>query len=392
MKTGVTTGNLTQRRRAIESQWGEFVSGSVPSAGIHPDIASSWQRSAQHLQPQRHHAPADDEYIALQRWQASQLHHATQPEQTQIMQLANEGDLVAAIADPQGNLLWTFASRHMRKRAETVNFKAGGHWDEPSVGTNAVGLSLKLGRSVTVFSSEHYLPFVHDWVCYAAPITHPQSGEVLGVLDISTTWNRHTPLGQAAVSEFARAIASRIPLAAPRAELCIHALGQPRMVYRGKTLNLAQRQIEILCLLALNPQGLTLEAFHAALYGDLPVSPTTLKAELSHLRHLLDGQIGSRPYRLQVSVWADFIHVWQSLRQKQPQAALDLYRGSFLPQSESPELAEWRHCIDAVMGKAVAACQDPSRLIEKLCHSTSGSELVRERLGELMTHTPPRQK
>ncbi len=386
-QVNLATGNLSQRRRSIETQWNRFVSGgsSLQNIGIRDDIMSSWQRSAQFIQPREVHAPADDAYTTLERWKESLLCQAAQREQEQMMQLAKEGELVAAIADPQGRLLWTFSSRHMRSRAESVNFTAGGRWDENSVGTNAVGLALKLRRSVTVFSSEHYMPFVHDWVCYAAPIMHPQSGEVVGVLDMSTTWNRHTPLGQAAVTELARSIARCLPQHLPRAELEIHALGQPRVLFRGKPMNLPMRQIEILCLLALNPQGLTLEGFHAALYGDLPVSTTTLKAELSHLRRLLDGQIGSRPYRLQIPIWADFIHVWQALRQQQSSEAFSLYRGSFLPQSESPELEEWRHCIDAVMGKALDSCQDPSLLMDKLCSSTSGSELVRERLSELVS-------
>jgi hypothetical protein len=236
-----------------------------------------------------------------------------------------------------------------------------------------------------VFSSEHYLPFVHDWVCYASPILHPQSGELVGILDLSTTWKRHTPLGQSAVSDLARSIARGLPQNLPKAELEIYALGQPRILFRGKPLNLPMRQVEILSLLALNPQGLSLEGFHAALYGDLPISMSTLKAELSHLRRLLDGQIGSRPYRLQIPVWADFIQVWQALRNQQTSEAFALYQGSFLPQSESPELEEWRHCIDAVMGKALDSCQDPSVLMEKLCKSTGGSELVRERLAELVS-------
>ncbi|QTR45058.1 transcriptional regulator [Thiothrix litoralis] len=383
----VRGSRLTQRRSEIETQWSRFVAGSpfIKTDNVREDIMSSWQRSAQHLKPQRLHAPADDEYTAARHWQESPLCQAARREQDAMMQLAKEGELVAAIADPSGRLLWTFASNHMRKRAEAVNFTAGGHWDERSVGTNAIGLSLKLRRSVTVFSSEHYLPFVHDWVCYGAPIIHPQSGECVGILDMSTTWNQHTPLGQAAVTELARSIGRCLPQNLPLAELEIHALGQPRILFRGKPMNLPMRQVEILCLLALNPQGLTLEGFHAALYGDLPVSTATLKSELSHLRRLLDGKIGSRPYRLQVPVWADFIRVWETLRQQQSQEAFSLYRGSFLPQSESPEIEEWRHCIDAVMGKALESCQDPSVLMEKLCHSTSGSELVRERLEELVS-------
>lgn len=384
----MTGGALSQRRSTIETQWSRFVAGSpfMKAENVRDDIMSSWQRSAQFIKPQQYHAPADDEYTAARLWQESQLCQAARREQEAMMQLAREGELVAAIADPSGRLLWTFASSHMQRRAESVNFTAGGHWDERSVGTNAVGLSLKLRRSVTVFSSEHYLPFVHDWVCYAAPIIHPQSGECVGVLDMSTTWNRHTPLGQAAVTELARSIASGLPQNLPHAELEIHALGHPRVLFRGKPLNLPMRQVEILCLLALNPQGLSLEGFHAALYGDAPVSAATLKSELSHLRRVLEGQIGSRPYRLLTPVWADFIQVWQTLRQQRTNEAFSLYRGSFLPQSESPELEEWRHCIDAVMGQALESCQDPSVLMEKLCHSTSGSELVRERLAELASN------
>ncbi|EIJ34861.1 helix-turn-helix domain-containing protein [Thiothrix nivea] len=384
-QANLTGGPLSQRRTNIETQWSRFVAGSpfVKTENVRDDIMSSWLRSAQHIKPRQPHAPADDEYTAAKLWQESQLCQAARREQDAMMQLAREGELVAAIADPCGRLLWTFASSHMQRRAESVNFTAGGHWDERSVGTNAVGLSLKLRRSVTVFSSEHYLPFVHDWVCYAAPIIHPQSGECVGILDMSTTWNRHTPLGQAAVTELARSIATGLPQNLPRAELEIHALGQPRVLFRGKPLNLPMRQVEILCLLALNPQGLSLEGFHAALYGDSPVSTATLKSELSHLRRVLDGQIGSRPYRLLIPAWADFIQVWQTLRQQRTSEAFSLYRGSFLPQSESPELEEWRHCIDAVMGKALESCQDPSLLMEKLCHSTAGSELVRERLAEL---------
>ena len=378
--------SLLKRRSVIDSQWNRFVSGASGGVKIpvRDDIASSWQRSAQYIQPRQGSAPADDLYVTQQMWKGSILSQAVQREQEQIKQLAKEGELVAAIADPQGRLLWTLASQHMRSRAESVNFTAGGWWDERSVGTNAVGLSLNLKRPVTVFSSEHYQPFVHDWVCYAAPILHPQSGELVGVLDMSTTWRRHTPLGQAAVTEIARSIAQGLPQNLPKAELEIYALGQARVIFRGKTLHLPLRQVEILSLLALNPQGLSLEGLHAALYGEQSVSLSTLKAELSHLRRILDGQIGSRPYRLQISVWADFIQVWQALHHNHTSSAFTLYQGSFLVQSNSPELEEWRHCIDAVMDKALSSCEDATLLMDKLCKSTGGSELVRERLAELV--------
>lgn len=384
----MTSGTLSQRRRITETGWRQFVTGApllkkvnhVPS-----DIIQSWRRSAQFIKPDQTQAPVDEEVTSTLRWKESLLYPAARFEQERMIQLANEGKLAIAIADPCGRLLWTFASKHMRERARAINFTAGGHWHEHAIGTNAVGLSLKLRRPVTVFSSEHFQPFLHDWVGYAAPIEHPQTGEVVGALDLSSTWNRHTPLGQAAVTELARSLARYLPRNLPRAELEIHALGQPHIQFRCQRLSLPMRQVEMLCLLALNQQGLSLEGFHAALYGDAPVATSTLKAELSRLRRLLDGRIGSRPYRLQVPVWADFIHVWQALRQQQMSEAFSLYRGSFLPQSTSPELEEWRCCIDAVMEQTLETCQDTTLLINTLCHCTAGSELVRERLLELVS-------
>lgn len=386
MKHSNTTCGLSQRRHMMETQWSRFISGSpfLNQDDINEDILSSWQRSSQYIPSQQHCPPAEDAYDTVQRWQGSPLAQAAQYEQENLKQLTQEGDLVAAIASPRGQLLWTFASSHMYSRAESVNFIAGGYWDERSAGTNAVGLAQKLRRAVTVFSSEHYQAYVHDWVCYAAPIMHPQTGECIGILDISTTWKRHTPLGQIAVNDLARSIANGLPKELPRAALEIHALGQPRVLLHGKELKLTKRQIEILCLLTLNPQGLRLDPFHAALYGDAKTSTSTLKAELSQLRRLLDGKIGSRPYRLTLPVWADFIEVWQALRQQRCNKAISLYRGTFLPQSESPELEEWRNCIDAVMGQALNTCEDPRLLMDKLCQSSSGSELVRERLAELV--------
>ncbi len=380
---------LVQRRQDIEAQWRRFRTGQplIQGNAVRDDIISSWERSAGYLQTYQLHAPAEDPAVAKAQWKASLICQAAERSQASIMQLAEEGDLVAAIADPSGRLIWTFASKRMHDRAETINFTAGSCWDERAVGTNAVGLTLKLQRPATVFSSEHFQPFVHDWVSYAAPVLYPRSGECAGVLSLSTAWNRHTPLGQAAVTELARSIAEGLPHNRPKAELEIHALGQPRVLFRGKPLRLPLRQIEILCLLALNTRGLNLEAFHAALYGDAPVSSSTLKAELSHLRRLLDRQIGSRPYRLKVPVWADFIEIWQVLRRHKTGEAFSLYRGTLLPQSESPELEEWRRCIDAVMSQALGSCRDPVLLMDKLCHGSSGSELVRERLDELMANS-----
>ena len=383
------TNTLRQRRGAIEHQRSQFDADRLlpKEKSVSREILQSWQRSAKVIHDTSQCAPCDDHAVTSALWKESPLSIAAQKEQSNMQQLVKEGQLVAAIADPCGRLLWTCASGYMSRRAEKLNFTAGGHWAERDVGTNAVGLSLTLKRAVTVFSSEHYSPYVQDWVCYAAPIIHPITGECLGALDISTTWNKHTPLGQSATTQLAQSIAQSLPSVLPRAELELFALGQPKVVFRGKALSLPPRQIEILCLLALNPDGLNLQQLHAAIYGDAPVSLSTLKADVSHLRRCLDGEIGSRPYRLTTSTWADFIHIWRALDAQRTNEAMAMYRGAFMPASESPEIQEWRHCIDAVMTQLINKCDSPQQLLHKISQSADGSILARDRLIELLAHT-----
>ena len=66
-------------------------------------------------------------------------------------------------------------------------------------------------------------------------------------------------------------------------------LGQPSAQLDGLPLRLTRRQMEILALLALNPDGLNLGELHSRLYGDRPVSQGTLKAEMSQLRACSGG-------------------------------------------------------------------------------------------------------
>ncbi len=165
---------------------------------------------------------------------------------------------------------------------------------------------------------------MHDWVCWAAPVHDPATGVQLGVLDLSTTWDRTHPIGLATARVLARLIeqalpATAHPLGATADEtgdpgLVMTLLGQAETRFDGQRLLLSRRQTEILALLALHPQGLSLDQLHAMVYGDQTVTFSTLKAEVSHLRHALGGQLSSRPYRLQMPVHTDVDHVLSLLR------------------------------------------------------------------------------
>ena len=124
--------------------------------------------------------------------------------------------------------------------------------------------------------------------------------------------------------------------------LFLNLLGRVEVALDGQRLLLNRRQTEILALLALHPEGLTLEHLHALLYGDKSVTASTLKAEVSHLRSALGGQLASRPYRLMLPVDTDVDQVLDLLRRGEVAAALDVYGGDLFPGTGSPALAEPR--------------------------------------------------
>jgi hypothetical protein len=263
----------------------------------------------------------------------------------------------------------------MRRKAESVNFVAGGRWDDASVGTNALDLANRVGAPSMVFSAEHYAPIVHNWVCWAAPVHDPATGEQLGVIDLSTTWDRTHPIGLATARVMARLIEtampastghSRTPMQAvpdDRPGLSLHLLGAAEARLDGQRLLLNRRQTEILALLAMHPEGLSLEHLHALLYGDQSVTPSTLKAEVSHLRAALGGQLASRPYRLMMPVHLDVDTVVSLIRQGKVRAAVAAYGGDLLPGTNSPALSELADYIAVAVREALMSDPQPDAVV-----------------------------
>jgi transcriptional regulator of acetoin/glycerol metabolism len=268
---------------------------------------------------------------------------------------AQDGGLVVAITDPSARIMWTCEGTVMRRLAEGVNFVPGGCWDESSVGTNALDLALRLDTSSTVYSAEHFNACVHDWTCWAAPIHDPASGRQLGVLDLSTTWDRAHPLGASTAVAYARLLEqalAELP-AAPLGALRLRLLGHGEAWLDGVRLLLTRRQLEILALLALHPAGLTLDALHARLYGDRPVSPVTLKAELSHLRRTLNGAIAARRYRLTLPVTCDATEIIELVRARRIREVVDRYDGELLAGTEAPGLIEHANYLAVAVREAL---------------------------------------
>ncbi len=366
---------LQTRRVGAVRAWTSFVEhGDDAETLVRPEILTSWTRSEAAISTDVTEAPLADESETAAYWQSSPLQTAVERVEAELRRTAEDGDLVVAVTDPETRILWTYGGRVMRRKAETVNFVVGGRWDEQSVGTNALDLANRLDSPSMVFSAEHYASIVHNWVCWAAPVHDPVTGKQLGVIDLSTTWDRTHPIGLATARVMARLIEAAMPSSHhhpvvgafdERAEpgLVMSLLGTAETWLDGQRLLLNRRQTEVLALLAMHPEGLSLEHLHALVYGDQAVTLSTLKAEVSHLRSAVGGQLASRPYRLMMPVSTDVDLVLGLLRSGRVAAAVDAYGGDLLPGTNSPALTELAEYVAVAVREALLADPQPDAVV-----------------------------
>jgi transcriptional regulator of acetoin/glycerol metabolism len=404
-----TRSQLHRRRSHLARAWDQHIPAicdqrptSAARMGVRTEIAASWERSAAHIMPEAHEAPLADVDETRRAWEESPLNAAVRQLGSQLQAAADDGDLVVAVTDPDARILWTYGGAVMRTKAESVNFVPGGRWDEASVGTNALDLALRLDRAATVYSAEHFSSCVHGWVCWAAPVHDPATGRQLGVLDLSTTWDRSHPIGLATAGALARLLGREVRAASAVTAAGAHdgasschgllelkLLGQPSAQLNGARLRLTRRQMEILALLALNSDGLELAELHARLYGDRSVSLGTLKAEMSQLRARLGGHLESRPYRIGLDVRCDVTDVLHRLRAGDVTGAVERYGGELLPGSESPALAEFGHFVTVAVRNALLSDPHPAAVQRYLELTPHDLELLGDSRGRRPTNGQP---
>jgi hypothetical protein len=366
---------LQTRRLDAVRAWTSFLEhGDDAEILVRPEILTSWTRSEAAISTDVTEAPLADESETQAIWRGSPLQTAVARVEAELRRTAEDGDLVVAVTDSETRILWTYGGRVMRRKAETVNFVPGGRWDDQSVGTNALDLANRLAEPAMVFSAEHYASIVHNWVCWAAPVHDPVTGAQLGVIDLSTTWDRTHPIGLATARVMARLIETAMPPSSQRPTrgpleettepgLVMSLLGTAETWLDGQRLLLNRRQTEVLALLAMHPEGLSLEHLHALVYGDQAVTLSTLKAEVSHLRSALGGQLASRPYRLAMPVSTDVDLVLGLLRRGRVSAAVDAYGGDLLPGTNSPALTELGEYVAVAVREALLADPQPDAVV-----------------------------
>src|SRR5215471_10914901 len=152
-------------------------------------ILESWQRChTMHVNPSRRFAPlavARESQLYQLREANELLIRATRFVMERLTDFLAGSGYVIVLSDAKGCLLDVLGDAGIRRRLARIDFVPGGDWSEAAAGTNAIGTALADRHVVQLMAAEHYCDGWTDLTCTAAPIRHPFTGEVMGVLDVT---------------------------------------------------------------------------------------------------------------------------------------------------------------------------------------------------------------
>lgn len=206
-----------KRARELRDAWEDFVDGrhqADEDDGGTPEIrlpiADSWQRSLDAGVDPSGRQPAPS-VVELDRARDLYDDHPLASAGALIAhcmaEASVEADHLLVISDADGMLLRISGDTRLRNRAaDEMNFIEGALWSESGAGTNAIGTAVAAEHAVQVFAAEHFTEPVQRWTCAAAPVTDPETGKLLGIIDLTGDFSGVNPHSLSVVVATASAV------------------------------------------------------------------------------------------------------------------------------------------------------------------------------------------
>ncbi|MFC4564028.1 GAF domain-containing protein [Nocardiopsis mangrovi] len=174
-------------RRLHDAVLGAGPAAPRPLPGPRAVVSASWDRSLRaSVDPDRSGPPVV--YSGAELRDVRSAHPLAEVVPVVRGALAGTVDASAQlliVTDADGRILWRDGHPAVRRAADRVLLAEGTQWSENAIGTNAMGTALATQEPIQIYSAEHLVRAYHGWSCAASPIRDPDTGRLLGTLDIS---------------------------------------------------------------------------------------------------------------------------------------------------------------------------------------------------------------
>jgi len=176
-----------EQARQLSELYDEVLGGGRAHGSPRPLVAESWERSlAASVNPELDAPPVvvPDELLAALREQHPLRAVLPILRQT-LTTIADEASHIMIVTDAQGLILWREGAAEVRRQADRIALSEGAIWAEDAIGTNGMGTALAADQPVQIHSAEHLVRRIHAWTCAAAPVHDPDTGKLIGAVDVS---------------------------------------------------------------------------------------------------------------------------------------------------------------------------------------------------------------
>jgi hypothetical protein len=173
--------------RRLSELYDEVLSGGRVPEAPRALVAESWQRSlAALVDPELDAPPVVVSGDELEEIRAGHPLHAVLPVLRQTLTtIADEASHIMIVTDARGLILWREGAADVRRQADRIALSEGAIWSEDAIGTNGMGTALAADQPVQIHSAEHLVRRIHAWTCAAAPVHDPDTGKLIGAVDVS---------------------------------------------------------------------------------------------------------------------------------------------------------------------------------------------------------------
>lgn len=129
----------------------------------------------------------------------------------QMADVLRGGRTSLLLSAPDGTMLWRWSDdSRLNTLLDRRSAVVGTRWNEEIVGTNGLGTALETTRPIFIRGDEHYCGALHGFTCAGAPIRHPITGRVAGVLSVTTLVEDTSPLMAPTLIKLAREVEEQL--------------------------------------------------------------------------------------------------------------------------------------------------------------------------------------
>lgn len=192
---------------AMDREREAFLTGQDRPCQVRREILTSWRRSSLcGVDPSVEELPYRDE-VDL----GSRLYVAASPVLTRLAERLADTSTAVLLADPEARIVARWASdKQLLRTMDRTESAPGFSLSEEICGTNGLGSVIEERRPLYVMGPEHFADRFMVYACYGAPILHPVSRRLEGVVTLVCDVKHTSPLMMPFIQETGQTIVDRL--------------------------------------------------------------------------------------------------------------------------------------------------------------------------------------